>query len=167
MEHFKERTCAFSGHRPKRLPWGVDESDPRCAALKEKLCAAVQKAHGCGYTHFICGMARGCDQFFFEAVEELKTMYGEVTIEAAVPCLSQPDLWPEPDRKRYERALEKCDSVTLLQEDYTPDCMKKRNYYMVDRSSLLITVFDGGPGGTASTVCYAKQQGVGMMELWL
>ena len=28
------RTCCFTGHRPDKLPWGPDESDPRCAALK-------------------------------------------------------------------------------------------------------------------------------------
>ena len=32
-----ELTCAFSGHRPEKLPWGEDESDPRCAALKIRL----------------------------------------------------------------------------------------------------------------------------------
>ena len=26
--------CAFSGHRPQRLPWGNREQDPRCEALK-------------------------------------------------------------------------------------------------------------------------------------
>ena len=32
-----EICCAFTGHRPARLPWGAHESDPRCLALKEEL----------------------------------------------------------------------------------------------------------------------------------
>ena len=32
-----DTVCAFSGHRPERLPWGSDESDPRCQALKIQL----------------------------------------------------------------------------------------------------------------------------------
>ena len=34
-------TCCFTGHRPEKLPWGSDESDPRCTALKKKLSDAV------------------------------------------------------------------------------------------------------------------------------
>ena len=30
-------TCCFSGHRPDKLPWGLNERDPRCAALKLSL----------------------------------------------------------------------------------------------------------------------------------
>ena len=33
-------SCAFTGHRPGKLPWGEDESDLRCIALKAKLRAA-------------------------------------------------------------------------------------------------------------------------------
>ena len=28
-------SCCFSGHRPGKLPWGDDEGDRRCLALKE------------------------------------------------------------------------------------------------------------------------------------
>ena len=44
---------AFTGHRPEKLPWGSDETDPRCAALKQQLLEAVGTAaalaiqHGC------------------------------------------------------------------------------------------------------------------------
>ena len=30
-------SCCFSGHRPGKLPWGDDEGDRRCLALKERL----------------------------------------------------------------------------------------------------------------------------------
>lgn len=65
-------TCCFTGHRPEKLPWGSDETDPRCAALKEKLRDAVEAAYGEGMRHFICGMARGCDLYFAEAVLALR-----------------------------------------------------------------------------------------------
>ena len=29
-----KRCCAFTGHRPKKLPWGYDETDGRCIALR-------------------------------------------------------------------------------------------------------------------------------------
>ena len=32
-----DKTCCFTGHRPAKLPWGSDESDERCQALKLEL----------------------------------------------------------------------------------------------------------------------------------
>ena len=57
-------TCCFTGHRPEKLPWGTDESDPGCTALKLKIYDAVESAYAEGLRHFICGMARGCDFYF-------------------------------------------------------------------------------------------------------
>ena len=68
----RERTCCFTGHRPEKLPWGWDEEDPRCRRLKEKLRDAVETAYEEGMRHFICGMARGCDFYFAEAVLDLR-----------------------------------------------------------------------------------------------
>ena len=49
----------------------------------------------------------------------------------------------------------------MVQHTYTPGCMGRRNRYMVDRSSLLLAVYDGIPrGGTMNTLAYAMRQGV-------
>lgn len=53
----RQVTCSFTGHRPEKLPWGEDESDIRCAELKERLFDAVLAAYDQGYRHFLCGMA--------------------------------------------------------------------------------------------------------------
>ena len=68
----RETTCSFTGHRPEKLPWRGDESDPRCLALKERLAAAVEDAYDKGMRHFMCGMARGADFYFCDAVLELR-----------------------------------------------------------------------------------------------
>ena len=70
--HGRANTCCFTGHRPEKLPWGSDETDPRCAALKQKIRDAVESAYDGGMRHFICGMARGCDFYFAEAVVTLR-----------------------------------------------------------------------------------------------
>ena len=31
------KTCAFTGHRPQHLPFGMNEDDERCTDLKETL----------------------------------------------------------------------------------------------------------------------------------
>ena len=65
-------TCCFTGHRPVKLPWGINEQDPRCLALKEQLAATLEGIYESGYRHFICGMAIGCDTYFAEEVLQLK-----------------------------------------------------------------------------------------------
>ena len=62
----KSTTCCFTGHRPDKLPWGEDETDPRCLSLKQRLAAALEDIYRDGVRHFICGMARGADLYFAE-----------------------------------------------------------------------------------------------------
>ena len=111
-------TCCFTGHRPDKLPWGSRESDPRCLTLKRRLTQAVEGAYAQGMRHFICGMARGTDLYFAEAVLALRLCRSGVTLEAARPCESQADAWPEAERHRYQAILDQCDFETLVQHRY-------------------------------------------------
>lgn len=154
----RPNTCCFTGHRPEKLPWGSDEADPRCRVLKQKVTDAVDAAYEEGMRHFICGMARGCDLYFAEAVLALRDRHGDVTLEAAVPCLTQAASWPPEERLRWRRILAVCDMETLIQESYSPGCMIRRNRYMVDHSALVIAVYDGTSGGTRRTLEYAIRQ---------
>lgn len=156
----RETTCCFTGHRPSKLPWGENEADPRCLALKEAIRLEVEKAYNRGYRHFICGMARGCDLYFCEAVQALRDSRPGITVEAAIPCESQADKWPEAERRRYRELVGLCDFETVVQHSYDKGCMLRRNRYMVDRSSLLIAAFDGSRGGTLYTATYAMKHGV-------
>ena len=157
----REDTCCFTGHRPNKLPWGSNENDPRCRLLKGRLSRAVDQAYEEGMRHFISGMARGTDLYFAEAVLALRQAHPEVTLEAARPCESQADAWPAADQARYQAILDLCDYETVVQHYYDRGCMQRRNRYMVDRSALVISVYNGEPrGGTAQTLAYALRQGV-------
>ena len=156
----REQTCCFTGHRPAGLPWGSRESDPRCLALRQELADRLEGIYEAGYRHFLCGMALGCDMFFAEAVLALRQLHPDVCLEAAIPCGDQPDKWPVEQRRRYNRLLDQCDKVTVLQIAYSPGCMMRRNRYMVDRSSLLLACFNGRPSGTMNTIVYAQRENV-------
>ena len=154
-------TCCFTGHRPDKLPWGIREEDPRCAALKGRIAAALEEAYAAGVRHFISGMARGADLYFAEEVLALRERHPEITLECARPCESQADRWPAGERERYQGILERCDYETLVQHHYDRFCMMRRNRYMVDRSARIIAVYDGVPrGGTAQTLAYALRCGL-------
>ena len=155
-----QTSCCFTGHRPAKLPWGLNENDERCTALKNEISARLEGIYIAGYRHFICGMALGCDTYFAEAVIKLRERYGDVTLEAAIPCGTQPDRWTAEQRKKYNSLIDSCDEITVVQIEYTPDCMQRRNEYMVDNSSLLLACYDGKPGGTMKTLLYAMRSDV-------
>jgi uncharacterized phage-like protein YoqJ len=161
----RQGSCCFTGHRPGKLPWGYNETDPRCLALKRRIADAIEAAYDQGYHHFLCGMALGCDLYFCERVLELRKQHPDVTIEAALPCPTQADSWPPAQRARYAAMVAACDFETLVSEKYTPSCMQRRDRYMVDHASLLIAAFDGTAGGTRYTVEYAMRQRVNIVDL--
>jgi uncharacterized phage-like protein YoqJ len=154
----RDYTCCFTGHRPEKLPWGVDERDPRCIELKHRITAALENAYEKGMRHFICGMALGVDTYFCEAALVLREKYTGVTLEAAIPCEEQAARWRENDRNRYFAMVKACDFETMVQHHYDRGCMLRRNRYMVDRSSMLIAVHNGLLGGTMYTLSYALKK---------
>lgn len=161
----RQETCTFTGHRPDKLPWGFQEEDVRCVELKRRIDDAVDLVYQNGFRRFLCGMAMGCDFFFCESILSLRERYGDVWIEAAIPCPTQPDGWPPDQQERYRRLAAACDLQTVVSQTYTPACMLRRDRYMVDHASLLIAAFDGTQGGTRYTVEYALRQGVRIMDL--
>lgn len=155
-----EKTCCFTGLRPRKLPFGSDENDERCIRLKNTLCAKIRELiENEGVTRFISGLALGVDTYAAEAVLFLKEEYPGIRLEAAIPCADQTAFWSYADKKRYCRIAERCDVSTVLQKKYTDGCMQKRNRYMVDNSDIVIAVWDGTPGGTENTVRYAEKLG--------
>ncbi len=161
----KSRSCAFTGHRENKLPWGDNESDPRCAALKNSIYDAVEAVYRSGRTHFLCGMATGCDFYFCEAVMALRGEHPEISIEAAIPFVAQSRGWSAEQRRRYDRLVAECDYQTVVSRDYSRGCYALRNEYMVDSASVLIAAYNGRPGGTMSTILYAMRKGVDIIEL--
>ena len=156
----REITCCFTGHRPVKLPWGMNEEDPRCTALKKQIAEALKEIYHNGYRHYICGMAIGCDTYFAEAVLQLRAVYRDVILEAAIPCDSQDAKWNRRQKETYAQLLEQCDLITYVSHSYTPDCMMRRNEYMIDCSSLLLACFNGHNSGTMKTILYAERSGI-------
>ena len=154
----EERTCCFTGHRPGKLPWGWQEDDPRCQALKGSIARELEGLYRRGYRHFLSGMAQGCDLYFAEAVLALRQARPDVTLEWAVPFPGQADRCPPQDRLRWLAVLDACDVETVVQRHYDRFCMLRRDRYLVNRSGCILAVFDGSPGGTRYTLNYAMER---------
>lgn len=158
---------AFAGHRPEKLPWGSNEDDPRCVALKQTMDAAIAAAVAAGYDTFLCGMARGCDFYFAEAVREAMAHEPKLRLEAFLPCPSQADRWQEADALRQKELLIGCTAVYMVEPSYSKGCMLRRNRAMIQRADALLTVWDGSPGGTEAAIRYARGLGKPIRGLWL
>ncbi len=153
----RRSTCAFTGNRPQKLPWGEDETDYRCIAVKNRICEEITAAIERGYNTFISGMALGGDTYFAEEVLKLRNTYN-IKLVCAVPFPDQCKGWSKQDIDRYYEILSQADETVILSEHYSKYCMHKRNRYMVDSSSLLLSLDYSNDGGTTSTVAYATKQ---------
>jgi uncharacterized phage-like protein YoqJ len=127
------------------------------AAIREQIIRLVETEN---VRAFICGMALGIDTVCCEIVLELKQIYPDLTLQAALPCSTQDIKWSNADRDRFRELLGNCDNVHIQSAEYTDTCMLERNYFMVDHADYLLAVWTGTNGGTAKTVKYAQERGV-------
>lgn len=161
----KSATCAFTGNRPHRLPWGNDESDSKCVRVKAILREKVRSLIEQGVVFFVCGMANGADLYFAETVIALKAEYPSVMLEGAVPYHGQERTWPRSERERYEKAINGCDFVTVVSEHGSKWAPLKRNRYMVDKASILLSLNYAESGGSAYTERYARENKVKIIKI--
>lgn len=166
MNALNSNTCCFTGHRPQNLPWRSNEEDIRCIKMKELLRQEILRAINNGYNVFISGMALGFDIICAEMVLELKKKYKNIKLMGTIPCKTQDKLWKEKDKQRYRKVLSQLDNIRCIYDDYIgPKCMLERNRFMINNSSLVITLFDGKNGGTKKTIDYAKEQNINVIVL--
>ena len=158
-----QKICCCTGHRPKSFPfeYGKDKKRHKAylKALEEKIELAISFY---GITSFISGMALGVDLDFAEIVLKLRDKkHYPINLECAVPCPNQTLKWSEADKIRYNSILQRADYVNVISKYYSFDCMLKRNRYMVDKSNLLIAVYNGvKTGGTHYTIDYANKKNI-------
>lgn len=162
-EEMLDVKVAVTGHRPHKL-WGYDLEHPNYVELREIL--ASQLIQLCA-TSTVTGMALGVDTVFALAVLDLKKgVMPYLNLECAIPCVGHSSKWFGESVRQYKEILSQADNVTLVSDrQYTPDCMQKRNEYMVDSSDVLIAIWDGTSGGTANCVRYAKSKGMHIVQI--
>lgn len=153
-------TCAFTGHRPSKMPWAYDETDSRCAALKEVLQEKIEVFVDTGVTDFFSGMAEGTDQYCSQIVLDLRRKNPALKLRCVLPCQGQENRWSDSARARYHFFLQQADSVEYISRDYYDGCMLDRNHRLVESAGVLLAVYNGmRRSGTGATVNYAKKMG--------
>lgn len=152
----KSKALAVTGHRDL-------QSDLDINILHTVFNQAVQE----GYKYFLIGMAIGFDSLCFRILEDIRTQNPEKQIKliACVPCKEQDAKFTDKQKQEYKRMLESADDVEYISENYNKWCMQKRNRFLVDNSSVLVSYLRRNTGGTYYTVNYAKTTGIKLIEL--
>lgn len=152
--------CAFTGHRPHKLPWKYNEADSRCVALKTVLMEQITRLADTGMTDFYSGGADGVDCWASLIVLELREKNPALKLHLILPHEGQADKWSDSAQERYRFILSQADSVEYVSREYYEGCMLDRNHRLVEAAGVLLAVYNGERrGGTAATVRYAQKLG--------
>jgi len=152
---------AVTGHRPKTLG-GYSPDNPMIHHIKRALSAHLLSLQpSLVYT----GMALGVDQWMAEVCVEMGIPY-----VAAVPFSNQASRWPRESWMRWNYLLHLAQSVEILFDSPTSDreaatLLNRRNEWMVDRTDIVLAVWNGSAGGTANCRRYALKKGVRVIDI--
>lgn len=161
------KVCAFTGHRPNKIPHCNNEQAPAFQTLYTSIKTAIRQAITEGFVIFRSGGAMGFDLWCAAAAVNLKQEYPHIELHFLLPCETQANRWPECWRERYFDLLSKADEVIYLQAQYSSGCMMRRNRALVDGAGLVIACYSGeGKGGTAYTVGYAEKNRVAVWNVF-
>ena len=136
------KSCAIIGCSPMCFPWGLDEEDEGCAALKLILINQITRLRGEGCTRFAvsmdCGVglyAAGILHGLKESDDALKTIY-------YVPYEEQATKWTPELRERYFNALVACAEVVNMNYEKTVGCEFKAHLEAINEADTVIAVYD-------------------------
>lgn len=145
-----------TGHRPHKL--GGYHSAAYDLAKTFAMCVLEV----CEPDKVITGMALGWDTAVARACVTLR-----IPFIAAIPCKGQDSMWQEADRARYRSLLGFAEEQIYVSPAYTPECMNKRNRWIVEHSDKMLAMYDGSRnGGTRNAVECAKSLSVPVTNVW-
>lgn len=152
-EEKRRRRCCFTGHRPAKLTQNED-------TIKQALSSAIDQAIARGFTTFITGMAQGTDIWAAEIVLNRRNTNPDLKLICAIPHPDFEKSWKAEWQSRFNTVRSNADLERTISPAYSRGCYQTRNVWMVDRSALLIAVYNGEAGGTRNTIQYAQKNNI-------
>jgi len=136
------KTCAIIGCSPMCFPWGFDEEDEGCAALKLILINQISKLRSEGCTRFAVSMDCGVGLYAAEILHGLKGSDEELETICYVPYEEQATEWTPELRDRYFNALSTCTEVVNVAYEKTVGCGFKTHLAAIKDADKVIAVYD-------------------------
>ena len=136
------KTCAIIGCSPMCFPWGFDEEDEGCSALKLILMNCITKQRSLGVTRFHICMDCGIGLYATEILQGLEETDGEIKVICYVPYEEQATKWTPELRNRYFNALAYCTEVVNVSYEKTVACEFKAYLEAIKNVDTLLTIYD-------------------------
>ena len=158
----RARTCCFTGHRTKDLPFGGDRHSLGMRNLVSTIYMTIDETVKEGYNTFISGMAEGIDLICADIVSQLISKGADINLICAVPYAGQIRELRSPRNVCLYEALTSRFPTVMLSRHYYPECYRERNLFMIRHSSKLIGVYKYKPrgSGTMQTIRFARAEGL-------
>ena len=127
---------------PNIFPWGFDEEDEGCVALKLILMNQISKLRGEGCTRFAVSMDCGVGLYAAEILQGLKESDDALETICYIPYEEQATKWTPELRERYFNALAACTEVVNVAYEKTVGCEFKAHLEAIKDSDTVIAVYD-------------------------
>lgn len=136
------KSCAIIGCSPMCFPWGFDEEDEGCAALKLILINQITRLRGEGCTRFAVSMDCGVGLYAAEILQGLKGSDDALETICYVPYEEQATKWTPELRDRYFNALAACTEIVNVAYEKTVGCEFKAYLEAMNEADSVIAVYD-------------------------
>ena len=151
---------AGTGHRPDKLGGYGSKAEQLLVSVAEHYLNRLTPEA------VISGMALGWDAALAQAALNL-----QLPLVAAIPFPKQASRWPQQSQQRWTDLLVKAALVVCVGSDTLADAdiraaMQLRNEFMVDHATLILSCYDGTPGGTRTCVEDAKATGLSIVNTY-
>ena len=154
----KRLCCSFTGHRKIKPEHRVK--------MPDLLTRAINYAYNEGCRDFFSGGAVGFDTFAAREVIRFRISHPDVRLVMLLPCIAQDEMWSEAQKNSYEYILKNADEVVYVNEEYTPDCMRKRNLALAEQCDIMVSYVSYSKSGSAQTENMAARLGKRVYNLY-
>ena len=137
-----QECCAVLGQAPMRFPWGFDEEDSQCKALKLELLQQIMALRQMGVARFMVACDPGVGLYAAEAVNLLRETDADLMLFCVTPYEEQATKWAPYLRERYFTMLEKCTHLTASNSIWTPSAQLDAYKRIIGQSDLALSVYD-------------------------
>ena len=135
-------SCAIIGCSPLCFPWGFDEEDESCAALKLLLLSRITKLRSDGCLLFHVSMDCGAGLYATEAINRLQESDKEIALVCYVPYEEQANKWTPDLRDRYFNALAKCTKVETIAPRKAVGCEFQAHFMAMLEADAIIAIIN-------------------------
>lgn len=151
--------CFFTGHRNVKIT----------ESLSNRLSITLKELINDGVTNFYAGGAIGWDILCEKTVIKLKRKY-PIKLHLLLPCppCEQTKRLKDSEKNDFYKILEAADSSEIISEEYTKDCMKKRNMRLAQSGEICLCYYNERRcrSGTAQTIRMAEKRGVNIINFF-